>query len=395
MDNKVLSNYLIHLIKCAIDDRCPECKPENLIEEEFLSFCKFHKLENIVYLTMKKNDRLNFSEDIYKQFEKSYMISIGIQARQEYYLKLIEKAFESAGIDYLVLKGANISKLYPSSDMRTSADFDIYVGKDGAKKARQIMIDLGFEIDSYYENIIEHDEYTAGKVVHCELHKVLIQNKHPWQEECNKIVNNLKLCEGTKHCYKMSDEDFFVYNLAHTAKHMKFSGIGIRAFLDMWIIYKEFGEKLDFNYLEKKLKQSKLYEFEKNTKALCKHWFEDFVADDKIFEMAQYVIESGWVGTDEMTETSSVIEYSGNSNSKLYTKIKKYSEIIFISAEEISYRYPIVKKYKWLTPFCGIHRLIKGVFFRRDEIKDVGDSINSVDMQNVIKMKEFKNKIGL
>lgn len=48
--------------------------------------------------------------------------------------------------------------------------------------------------------------------------------------------------QGTKHCYEMIVEDFYAYNLAHTAKHMKLSDIGIRVFLDQRLIYKKYGD---------------------------------------------------------------------------------------------------------------------------------------------------------
>ena len=394
MEIKLFTDYLIKLIKCTICDETPENKPENINEEQFFKFCQFHKLENMIFLCIKKHNGLGFSREIFEKFEKSYMAALTIGTAQQFYLDKIEIEFEKSGIDYLILKGRTLSCLYPSSDMRKSSDFDIYVGKEAAIRSKDIMLSIGFNIAEYNEDSIDHDEYTVNWVL-CELHKVLIQNNYPWQEECNKITDNLKLCDGTNHCYEMSLEDFLVYNLAHTAKHMKFSGIGIRAFLDMWLIYRHTNGRMNMEYLKHKLESCHLTEFEKNTKELCEYWFEGKEASDKIKEMAEFAAQSGWIGTYEMAKSTELAERAGKGNSRNVVKLKKYMQHIFLSYDALAKRYPVLEKYKWLTPVCAMHRILKAVFLRQNEIKAENTSLNSGDMDEGKRLVEFKHKIGL
>lgn len=390
MDIKLYTDYLVHILKSAIDGQTPDPIPDGIDENEFLRFCVFHKLENIVYLTVGNN----LSENAQKIMSERYNRSVFVSATQTYYLEEVENALAQNGIDYLVLKGREIVKLYPSEDMRQSADFDIYLGRENSKKAKDIMLGLGFEILSYTDTD-EHDEYIADKVAMCEIHPVLIQNNHPWQTECNRISERLVKNEDKPHELKMSNEDFFLYNLAHTAKHMKFAGIGIRAFLDMWLIYKTYGESLNWDYLNKKLELANLDEFEKNTRKLCEYWFCGKETDKTIEAMAVYVAESGWVGTHEQEKSTALAEAAGKTESVQAAKLGKFKEMFFAPYDAMVVRYPILKKHKWLLLFCRIHRAIRAIIKRRDVIRDVAKDLESGDMQTGKAIIDLKKSIGL
>ena len=390
MDIKLYTDYLVHILKSAIDGQAPDAMPDAIDESVFLQFCAFHRLENIVYLTI--GDKL--SENAQKALFERYNRSVFVGATQSYYLEEVENAFGKNNIDYLVLKGRELVKLYPSEDMRQSADFDMYLGRENSKKAKDIMLGLGFEIISYTDTD-EHDEYIADKVAMCEIHPVLIQNNHPWQAECNRIPERLIKSDNKPHELKMSNEDFYLYNLAHTAKHMKYAGIGIRAFLDMWLIYKAYGQSFDWDYLDEKLALANLTEFEKHTRRLCDYWFESKETDDTVKAMAVYVAQSGWVGTYEQQKSTALAENAGKTQSVKMAKLKKYTGIIFSPYETMVQRYPILKKHKWLLQFCRIHRALRAVIKRRDVIRDVAKDIEAGDMGTGKAIVELKKSIGL
>ncbi len=391
MNLDIYVKYITQVLKSAIDGTEPPDLPEGADELFLLNFCRFHKLENIVYLTIK--DKL--SQKTRQLFENFYNRSLYLQATQQYHLDAVTEAFENNGIDYLLLKGREITSLYPSEDMRQSCDFDIYIGRDNAQRAKDIMLDIGFEILEYSDENDDHDEYIADKTVVCELHRVLIQSWHPWREECNKIPERLNLCEGTKHKMKMTNEDFYAYNLAHTAKHMKYSGIGIRAFLDMWIIKNAYKDKLNYEVLEATLKRCNLSQFDKITRKLCAYWFEDGQCEDIIEAMAEYVAKSGWVGTYEQAKSTELAERAGITSSVKAAKLKKCISIIFSPYEEMQGRYPILKKHRWLTPLCRIHRALRAVIKRRDLIRDITTELENGDMETGKAILKLKKSVGL
>lgn len=385
----------MHLIRCAIRDVIPSEFPTDLNFDGFLEFCKSHKLENLVYIMLKKTDISHIAEQDVKKLENAYLQTLMITTTQQYYLEQVEKVFEENAIDYLVLKGRELSRLYPSSDMRQSSDFDIHIGEKNSEKAKELMLSIGFSAKSYSEDE-NHDEYTINKWVLCELHRVLIQGNYPWKRSCNEIVNNLTLCDGTKHCYKMSKEDFYVYNLAHTAKHMKFSGIGIKAFLDLEIIYQKYKDEFNYEYLNAKLEDCCLTEFEKNARLLCEYWFEENKDVSSIIkQMASYVVSSEWIGTPKQMFATEAAQCAGRTNSKLVAKIKKCVAIVLSPYETMVERYPILRKHKWLTPFYRIRRAISAVIKKRELIKSVTKTIDQTDMDTGKRILEFKRSIGL
>lgn len=363
---------------------------------EFIEFCKYHKMENIAFLMLlKTNAKLIYPQEM-NGLKRAYQTSIMVQATQQHYLDMVTKTFEEEGIDYLLLKGRDLAMLYPSEDMRQSSDFDIYIGAENAKKAKPLMMNMGFEIVSYEEERDWHDEYLAKKWVMCELHKVLIQGDYPWRKGCNEMVNNLTLKEGSNHCYKMCKEDFYVYNLAHAAKHMKLSGIGIKVFVDIELIYTLYKDSFDYEYLNKRLEKCNLKEFDKNVRKLCEYWFEDATPeDDIVYEMEKYVAQSGWIGTKEQAVSTELAQNYGKTQSKTLAKIKKCFKIIFCPYEEMAIKYPVLKKHKYLTPIFRIRRAFSAVLKRRDVIRSVSATLDSGDISEGRKILEFKKSIGL
>ena len=74
--------------------------------------------------------------------------------------------------------------------------------------------------------------------VHLELYFALIGDMVSKMQGqiLDRIWNVAEPVEGLSHQYKMPDEWFRFYHLAHMAKHVTNGGCGIRPFLDLWIM---------------------------------------------------------------------------------------------------------------------------------------------------------------
>ncbi len=385
--------YLVKVLRCAVTGEAAPDIPPGLDVERFMNFCRFHKVDNIVYMTVGNS----LGDEIKAQYEKLYNQMVMVQAFQQHYLEKTEKTFEENGIDYLVLKGRELARLYPLEVMRQSSDFDIYIRREDASKAKELMLENGFKVVAYSDENDDHDEYSIHTFVLCELHRVLIQSKQPWQEECNNIPERLIRCEGTKHCYRMSDEDFYVYNLAHAAKHIKYSGIGIRVILDQWLIAKKLGDTINWNTVDERLKRAGLCEFNRYVRELYLYWFEGIEPSDKetIKQMERYVVESGWLGTYRQARATEVARQAGKTSSKKVAKLKTYFEIIWVPYEKMAERYPILKQHCWLLPVCRLHKLIRAALFRRETVKSVSARLDEGDMDYGKKALKFQESIGL
>lgn len=393
MNTNKFTDCIIEILRCCANGTLYKKFPADFDEEKFIVFCEFHKLLNVVYLTAADA----FSDSSKRVLEAKYNKSLYIMASQQYYLEEIEREFNKYGIDYLILKGRELARLYPEEDMRESADFDIYIGPENSMKAKDLMENIGFTVVAYNDANDDHDEYIIDNVAFCELHRVLIQDDHAWREECNKIPQRLVRSGENKHSCKMNNEDFYVYNLAHAAKHMKLSGIGIRAFFDQWLIYRKFKDEFDYEYLNNTLRKANLSEFDKCAKDLYLYWFNGTEPENVQLtqKMADYVAKSGWVGTYEQFNASQAAENAGVTNSKLFAKIVHCLKIINAPYCEMTERYPILCKHKWLMPFCRAHRAVRALFCRRELVKQITNEYDRADMQFGKNIVKFKRDIGL
>ena len=104
----VNSNF-IELIKSVILNKTININ--NLNIEEIIRYAKFHSLEYIIYLSLKK---INIDEntEIFKMFEKTAKVNAYKSVVQDIEYDIIINAFEKASIKHLPLKGSIIRKMY-------------------------------------------------------------------------------------------------------------------------------------------------------------------------------------------------------------------------------------------------------------------------------------------
>lgn len=383
--------YLIHLIRCAILNEQPNPIPHGIELDKLLEFAQSHTVENIAYISLKK---LNLPPSSAMQlFEEFYGHAVINDATQQYYLEVVADALEENKIRHCIMKGPIIKKLYPSSDLRQSGDIDIFVDDENTEKVREIMEGLGFTTTNF-NKANSHDEYRIDKTIIVEIHRTLISNKCPWQKECQKIVDRLVLSDGYKYRYDMTDEDYYIYMIGHMAKHMKYSGIGIKMVLDVWIYLRKYKNSLDWDTLNKHLKECGLYRFENCVKNVCSYWFEDKVQDNLTKTMALYIGTSGNFGTHEQLMTSRMAGNAVGTTSETLGRWVSYSKIFFWPYKNMSERYTILKKLPFLLPFCWVHRGLKALF-NKEKADLIRSQYHDYDMEYGKKLIEFKKEIGL
>ena len=139
---------------------------------------------------------------------------------------ILEK-LEEAGIWHMPLKGSVLKSLYPRTGMRQMADNDILCDPSRMSDVRSIMESLGFTTDSSYGRSI-HDQYYKPPVCNFEIHRALFGSGHDQRmtEYYQDVKSHLILDKGSRYGYHFSDEDFYLYMLAHEYKHFSGSGTG-------------------------------------------------------------------------------------------------------------------------------------------------------------------------
>lgn len=385
--------YLIYLCRCVIDGTTPDVD-NNINYSVLYRYSLAQKLDGFVYMALEPLGVMP------KLDEECYMYSdfraLQIETEQEEYCREFTSILRKKGIDHLVVKGRNIAELYPYSHLRRSSDVDILLlDKNKLGEAGAIMRSLGFETESENENN-PHDVYCMNNRIFFELHRSLFPEDTPWHKPALKINERIIPIHGQEHSYLMTPEDLYVFMIAHTAKHVKFSGIGIRMILDIYVYWKKYKNKVNYDLINNTLKEFNLITFEHNLKALAKRWFEnDTTENDITDELERFVLSGGWNGNIYIHSAQQIATDIGGTKNHHFARIKQYLNIIFLPYYDMRRIYPSLRKKAILLPFCWIHRICKTILHKHTNISSVLNSVKDTNLDAGQKMNEFNRKIGL
>ena len=186
--------------------------------------------------------------------------------------KQITELFEEEKIRHQLLKGAILKKIYPSPEMRQMSDVDLIVFDESLEKAAAVLEKNGY----ISHGLIKHHMiFTSPMGVNVEVHWSLFdQNVDYGQYLYFKDSCRSKLSENLQYTYEFDKEDFYIYMIAHMAKHFFETGCGIRNLLDIYVYTQKYYGMMDINYLNKELKKCGLNDFEKNMKNLAYIWMD-------------------------------------------------------------------------------------------------------------------------
>lgn len=342
-------------------------KSENYIqcdfEDDFFKRIDFIKKHNLVSIWSSVISRKGHKAQAdYEKYGESFDDCKHHIFRQMKFDSMREKVsghLSSHKIRHIILKGCTTDEFYPSDIIRTSADVDIFVDKKDLKSAKNALQELGF----YFEKTHDNEEFHFKKEprYYIEVHTTLEGFSDRQKKLLLKLSDNAVKVSGER--YKLTDSDAYIYSMFHLYKHFVFSGVGVRMFLDNYLIEKN--ADIDFSYTEKIFKELEIDGFVKTVRKINKVLFEDAVADEKLKDVINFVFDSGVYGKCSTKVHLDEI----NRTTKHQSKIKRFSINNGLSFLSMSKRYPILKKAPILYPFSFIHRFFYGITHKRDVLK--------------------------
>jgi len=357
------AKYAIQILKSVIEEKTSPEPPSEINWEVLYRFAVEHRVENIIYAGLS---RLNcaLDEKMMSVLAQQDMNCLGLSAMQEIELEQISYAFEKNHIRHMPLKGSILRYLYPSPDYRQSGDIDILIYPEELEKVSDILVGLGYEREVGYDSHEIHLSFLKAPALHIEIHKSLVSKDSRTNNFCKTVWENTCIEEGFEYRYKMDKEYFFVYIVAHMAKHLNLGGAGIRLVLDIWVLLRKWNGQLDFVKIDKLMKKARLTEIYQYIYELIGKWFEDKSTDDEIvLKLEEYVLESGCFGNAENEEVM-------RSSKNIWYKLSSIKRYLFMDADLLKGDYPILNKTKLVLPFVWIHRLVKKVLFERKRVQD-------------------------
>ncbi len=179
----------------------------------------------------------------------------------------IQQLLEAAGIPFFLLKGKNLSELYPKPEFRRFGDVDILINDDALfEKAQQLFIENGFESQKLLvDHHIELTYVRPERTYILELHRKAIssQDNKELDDSLNRLFGSLPLNKPLPPAIEA------LYLILHMLQHLLSSGFGVKLLCD-WVVYLEhYTDNIDSNQLKSILEDLGLFVFAHTVTELC------------------------------------------------------------------------------------------------------------------------------
>lgn len=264
---KQLNNVQIELLRImeAFMHGAKACSlPENFTQiQELYSLSQVHHVSPIVY-EMIRGDQVLAKPELqplqqHWKMDTVRQVMFQIQ-RTDGFLSLYRK-FTESGLRPLVVKGIVCRNLYIRPDYRISGDEDILVRKKDFPQYDHIFQEEGFVREKISEEKLPHEITYINRQsgVYIEMHFSLFSEESGAYGHLNREFSDaFRSCI----CERIQDVDIWTLNptlhlfylICHGLKHFLHSGFGIRQLCDMVMMAEHYGERIDWQYIEGRLR---------------------------------------------------------------------------------------------------------------------------------------------
>lgn len=293
-------------------------------------------------------------------------------ARAELFAYLEEK-----GIWHVALKGAVLCRMYPEYGMRQMSDNDILFDPAFRQEVHDWFVKQGYKVEIFQD--CNHDVYQKKPVYNFEMHVSLFgESSYPkFAQYYGGLKDRLTLVPGKKFEYMMSDEDFYLYILAHEYKHYSGNGAGLRTLVDLFV-YHQKRKDLNWEYLHVELEKIGLSGFERTMRELSEKIFniqKDTTAlTNREKRLLESLICSSTYGSRKNFWYSHV-KMSQETGTRIPLKIKGrylmrrlFPDRLYVELWCQEYA-PYIAQHRWLMPIAPIWRIVKRCVEKRKQVK--------------------------
>lgn len=362
-DFKRNAKDMIYLTACVINNRVPDKeRTAKMNIAQLFEVCQEHSMTACTAYALESAGI--HDHEFTQAKEKAIRKNILLDAERKKILARLEKE----KIWYMPLKGAILKDYYPKLGMRQMSDNDILCAKGNRERIREIMLELGFDVQHF--GITNDDAYFKQPVSNFEMHSELFANinGNELYNYYSNIQSRLIKDEGNEYGYHFSNEDFYIYLLAHEYKHYSTEGTGVRSLLDTYVFLRKFGDSLDWDYIGGELKRLGIAEYEKMNRELSMKVFKRKQLTDEDKKHLDYYIFSGTYGNTENGIDNS-IEQEG---SKLRYIVKR----VFPPMEFYKAIYPWAYRHKILLPAAWFYRTVKAFSKHKNSLSQEIEYLN-------------------
>jgi|GEM_PF-4837083 len=365
---KAHESFTLELLRMRFTEEAAEV-PESLDTEAFFELLKAHEIGPLVYGPLK---RLDVPEAWLAYPREAYYKAAQVNTQQNALFEGVRKRLDAEGIRHLLVKGIVLEWFYHPAFVRTKGDIDMLIEEADLPRVDRVLRDLGFTRDSTGE---AHDVYKRYPLL-LEVHKRLFPSgegkvaqafDEPWADAGQH--------EGA--AFMFTREAHAAYLLAHTAKHFKSAGAGLRMLLDLAVLLNQ--EDFKQAVFLGKVREMGLERFHDSIRTLLKNLFNiphpgEHIDSETTDALLAHVMKSGTFGLQDVSQIETV-------RTARTGRLRYYLGKVFLPYRSLKHRYPLLKGRPLLYPFvlayrngklCLSPRMRRRVFAKRSQAEREG-----------------------
>ena len=352
-----IRNKLFSVIRVGMDH---EISFPSLSSDDCKTLLQIGAKQSILPIILRGLKKAGAPAEVVKECDRARLKDTRQYIIQNDALQKIGRALEGEQIPYIPLKGAVLRQLYPVPELRTSCDIDVLVKEDDVEEA-VAAIENATDIVKKKRNY--HDISMVNSQIHLELHFSILENMENIDKLLSHVWDYAVQNEGSR--YKLTPEFQIFHIAAHMSYHMVHGGLGIRPFLDLWLLR----TKTEYNEdtVRRMCSGCSILTFYEKCCNLVDAWMTGNPVPENLTAFEDYALDGGVFGNKENALASKQREYRG---------ISYYFHRVFMSRALLETEYPELKEKPYLVPICQMKRWLR--LLNRKKRKQVRKEIANV-----------------
>lgn len=379
------SYAFINAINLCLNGKKVLLQEEKADVHEMLAMAKKQALANIICCGLKKDGSYS-AEELLPLSEYAEVCTFQY-LRQEQELLRLCRALKEKKIRFVLLKGSRMRAFYPSPELRSSCDIDILT--DASDEAiHALMQSLGYVFEKDGGTTLN---FSIPPLVSVEMHRFLFDDRLSFQGYFSTVWDRvLPSKDGSSECF-LTEEDFYLYMIAHLVKHFTRYGCGLRPMLDLYLYEREAAGLCDFAAAEKKLEELGLLYFTQQMRRLLNKWFEEGDLSEEDEELTEYLLNSGIYGT-ELTISANQYRQSASVRG---AKLRLLLRNVFPPLRIMRVLYPRLLRCPLLLPVAWALRIIRLLFRGDKKTVKAQKILKSVDEEYISQVSDIMKRLHL
>lgn len=379
-----LQKQIINCINLALFDRTVFPWEGEVSQEALYAMSKKHNVTALVAEGMKKSKRFASILPAFDELSRKYLFQY---AHQTIALEQAVTALEERACPFVLLKGAQMRSFYPEPYLRTSCDIDILTRESDAV-IHEIMEGMGCRFTVDADTTIN---FALPPVVEFEMHRRLFRDDSEFDGFFSDIWSYTLPAGADRVERVLPDEIFYVYMIAHMAKHVDCYGCGIRPLVDIYLFNRKRPQQYDSEKALTILERTGLAAFEERLRSLTEAWFEtgELTSQDEL--LTAFLFGAGLYG-NETISSAQKIRKSGSRRKGRFSMLVHH---VFPPMWIMRPMYPRLLRCGIFLPVAWVMRGFRLLFCGRKKTTEVLSKMKDLDDSYLDRLSEVMHEFRM